>query len=218
MTYVVAIKDSAIESNPAANALAQEEGEIIECDSKSDADQLAVELSENGERLRIQRVAPQDKSGVDGYLVRHPEQFQYEPKSVERDWMTFDTDANLYGELGKSLIIGTYGVGPSLRYYLFEEFPELSKGLHRLTRRHEPYLPDDAPTVSWSPDGLIKAYNKVTGDLDRLVFFEVKSGDASFERGQLGDMQAVAEVYDVLKIRVNIDGLPGEYSVKIDRL
>lgn len=72
--------------------------------------------------------------------------------------------------------------------------------------------------VSWSPDGLIKAYNKVNGDLDRLVFFEVKTGNASFERGQLSDMQAVAEMYDVLKIRVNIEGLQGEYSVKIDRL
>lgn len=136
MTFVVAIKGSAIESNPAAKALVQNQGKIVECDSKSDAEQLAAELSEKGERLRIKRVAPQDTSGADGYLVRHPEKFRYEPKSVEDDWMMFDSDANLYGELGKSLIIGSYGVGPSLRYYLFEEFSSLSENLHRLTRRH----------------------------------------------------------------------------------
>lgn len=216
--YTVEIKESAIDSNLAAESLAQEKGNSVEYSSKQEAEKHAKEMSENDNRLRIQRAAPNDPSDADGYLVNHPQKFHQRPKSEQNDWLTFDTGPNLYGEIGRSVVIGSYGVGPSLWYYIYKEFTGITKETHRLVRCHEPYLPDDAPSVSWSPDGLLKVYRKFDNNLTRLIFFEVKTGKASFERGQLEDMKSVAREYDVLKIRVKIDNLPEEYTVKFTRI
>jgi glycosyltransferase A (GT-A) superfamily protein (DUF2064 family) len=46
-------------------------------------------------------------------------------------------------------------------------------------------------------------------------YCEIKAGDASFERSQRESMQSLAVEHNVLKIRVDIDELPGEYRLLI---
>lgn len=47
------------------------------------------------------------------------------------------------------------------------------------------------------------------------VLLEIKTGDASFERTQVATMQELAKEKRVLKIRVDIDSLPDQYSLRI---
>jgi glycosyltransferase A (GT-A) superfamily protein (DUF2064 family) len=47
-------------------------------------------------------------------------------------------------------------------------------------------------------------------------FCEIKSGDASFERSQREGMQSLAENHRVLKIRVDVEDLPREYTLRVE--
>ncbi|WP_225336492.1 hypothetical protein [Halomicrobium urmianum] len=44
---------------------------------------------------------------------------------------------------------------------------------------------------------------------------QIKTGDASFERSQVDAMAALARDERVLKIRVTIEALPDQYSLRI---
>lgn len=212
--YVVEIKESACEANPTVRDHVQVSGTELEFKSRETAEKYANEISSKGGRVRIQAAAPQDDSSVDAYLIPFPERHIGEPKDSPKSGLTFDVGANVYGELGSALIFGSSGVSPALRYYFYSEIEGVDESSHYLRSIREPYLPDDVPDdVSWSPDGLVQV--RRFGELVDQYFCEVKAGNASFERGQLDGMQRVSRYYPVLKIRVDIENLPEEYTVRI---
>lgn len=214
--YRVEVKESAIEVNSAVSELIENRGRILEFDSRGAAESLAECLSEKDSQVRIQGVAPQDQTDVEGYLIHFPQQFKQTPKPSDKDGLTFDLTANQYGEVGKALVFGTYGVSPAVRYYFFNELPPVDRRSHRLHRIGEPHFPDDFEAeVSWAPDCLIMVYERQTGRDVARYFCEIKTGQASFERDQRDDMQTVASEYNVLKIRVDIEELPSEYTLSI---
>lgn len=212
--YVVKIKKSACKANPAVGHHVQEDGTEIEFKSREAAEKFANEISSKGPRVRIQAAAPQDPSAVDAYLIPFPERHIVEPKDSPTTGLTFDVGANVYGELGIAVTFGSSGLSPALRYYFYSGIEGINESSHHLRSIREPYLPDDVPDdVSWSPDGLIQV--RRFGELIDQYFCEVKTGDASFERGQLEGMKRVSRYYKVLKIRVDIENLPDEYTVRI---
>ena len=217
--YRLKLTEKAIDVNPAVAELEHEHGTVLEFDAKSDAEAFASRLSQSGDRVRVQAVAQNDPSEIDGYLIRWPERHIAEPKDSDKDGLTFDVGANQYGEVGKALVCGSYGLAPGVKYYFFEEFDHLTEERHKLQVKIEPHFPDAyEPRISWSPDCLIQVRSRPFWDLEERYFCEIKSGNASFERNQAEDMKTVAEEFGVLKIRVIIDNLPGEYTLRISEV
>lgn len=215
--YLLEVKESAVEANRAVADLVEGDGPFHEFDSREAAEDVARHLSERGGRVSVQASAPQDPTDADGYLVRDPVQYHQQPRDSDTAGMTFDVGANLYGELGRALVYGTYGVSPALRYYFYEGVEGVERETHRLNAVGEPYFPDGFEAdVSWLPDLLVRTYRRRFNALDGMYFCEIKTGEASFQRGQLQDMRTVAEEFGVLKVRVDITDLPDEYTVSID--
>ena len=216
--YRIEVKPTAVRANPAVRQFVEDRDTVVECESRAAAETLATELSDGGGRVRIQTAAPQDPSSVDGYLVRFPKRSRTEPKASSKPGSTFDVGANLYGALGRALIVGDYGVSPALSHYFFDEPGHHDREVHRLCRVSDVSLGDRGVRVSWVPDCVIGVRRSGTGDVIAEYFCEIKTGAASFQRGQRSDMKTAAETVAVLKIRVDIGGLPDEFTVRIDRI
>lgn len=217
--YHLSVKETAIESNQALADLVEKRGTLLKVDSKAEAEKLATSLSRSGTRVRVQKAAPQDPTDADGYLIGFPKRHISEPKDSDTQGLTFDLGANQYGEVGKALICGSYELAPGVKYYFYEEFDHLEKEKHRLRGISEPYLPEDISNeVSWSPDCLIQVRSGKTLDIEEQYFCEIKAGDASFERSQARDMKTVARPYNTLKIRVIIEDLPDEYTIRFQQV
>ena len=214
--YRVLVKESAIKSNEAVAEFVDERGDVIEFDSRDVAEAQAERLSMVGDQVRIQTVAPQDPADVDGYLIHFPKRNTTAPKDSDRVGFTFDVGANQYGELGEALVYGSYGLSPGIKYYFYNELDTVQKDTHRVWRIQNPYLPEEIESaISWSPDCLINVSSRRDGKIVDQYFCEIKTGNASFERNQARDMRAVARTHGVLKIRVVIDRLPDEYTIRI---
>lgn len=214
--FVLQIKDSALEANQRVRELVAAEGARLEFGSRADAEFLAADLCTDGGRVRVQKAAPQDQAGVDGYLIRFPRRHKYEPKTVDGSRFTFDVTANQYGELGRALVHGAYGVSPAIKHYLHYEHGHSLEQSQRFRAVPEPDLPADlSAEISWSPDLLIQPPKGTPGP---GYYCEIKAGAASFQRGQFDDMKRVAQRHNVLKIRVDITNLPTEYTVRIDQV
>ena len=214
--YRVLVKESAIKSNEAVAEFVDERGDVIKFQSRNDAEARAECLSSSGDRIRIQKVAPQDPADVDGYLIYFPKRNTKVPKDSDQVGLTFDAGANLRGEIGEALICGSYGLSPGVKYYFYNEMENVERDIHRVWRIENPYLPDEIkPAVSWSPDCLINVASRHDGEIVEQYFCEIKTGNASFERNQARDMKSVARTHGVLKIRVVIDQLPDEYTIRI---
>lgn len=67
----------------------------------------------------------------------------------------------------------------------------------------------------WPADCVVEAKGRWDGRVLERCYCEIKTGDASFERAQVEAMQELAKEERVLKIRVVIDSLPDQYSVRI---
>jgi len=225
----IAIKDSARRENRAVDQLYKEEGGILEYESRAAAKEDAEKFSSSGNgRVAVQRAAPNDPSDVDGYLVYAPVQNKHTPKGTLEDSWTFDTTANQYGALGETLIT-TRGI-PALKHFVQQDlapFPseEIQKSV-RVKVKTEPSGFDweslrsaiGDNRVNWTPDcEVIVTLGYPSVEIHRYVC-EIKTGDASFERNQQDAMRAASEDIDVLKIRVRIDELPTQYSVKFQRV
>lgn len=214
--YIVSIKQNAIESNDTVAELVEEQGTVVEFQSREDAETHAQRFSRSGDRVRIQKVAPQDPDDVDGYLIHSPKRYTSEPKASNLSGLTFDVGANQYGELGEALICGSYGLAPGVKYYFNNELENVDEEKHRLRGINRPYLPDSIKSdVSWSPDCLVQVHSRTDWEVVDQYFCEVKTGDGSFERNQPNGMMTVANEYGVLKIRVIVDQLPDEYTIRI---
>lgn len=65
------------------------------------------------------------------------------------------------------------------------------------------------------PDCCVVARDGWNGEALERYWCEIKTGNASFERSQADVMRRLAAEERVLKIRVSIDDLPDQYSVRI---
>ncbi|MCL9813760.1 hypothetical protein [Natranaeroarchaeum aerophilus] len=214
--YRVSVKQSAVQSNDAVADIVEEQGAVLEFQSRTEAETLARRLSHSGDHVGIQKVAPQDPEDVDGYLISSPKRYTSEPKESTVTGLTFDVGPNQYGELGEALVCGSYGLSPGIQYYLYNELEGIEEETHRLRGTDDAQLPDDIRAdVSWSPDCVVRVRSRADWRIVEQYFCEIKTGDASFERNQVRGMKAVARGYGVLKIRVVIDALPDEYTVRI---
>jgi hypothetical protein len=76
-------------------------------------------------------------------------------------------------------------------------------------------LPEDFGRLNWHPDCCVIARDGWKDGLIERYWCEIKTGNASFERQQVESMRKLAAEERVLKIRVIIDDLPDQYSVRI---
>ncbi|AWB26534.1 hypothetical protein [Halococcoides cellulosivorans] len=217
--YRLAIKESAREANDAVADLVADRGDVLDCESEGAAQALAERVSAAGERVRVQAAAPQDSSDADGYLIRHPRRYVSDPKPSDTTGLTFDVGANQYGALGEALVCGTSGLARGIKHVLRNELDDVIDERHYLYGIPDPYITDDLDAdVSWSPDLLVLVGSEYQDNPVAMYYCEIKTGDASFQRTQADDMQAVAREYGVLKIRVIVEALPDEYTLEVSEV
>jgi len=228
-SFRVAIKESSVENNKYIRELRQTNGEIVEYESRAEAEAEIAEISKASDgAVRLQQVAPNDPADVDAYLVAAPPQHKHTPISTSDGEWTFDITANQYGALGEVLI--TTGGTPALRHFATEDLgPYPSEAIAdavSLELRTNPKEFDwqtlraaiDGEWVRWKPDCELRVKFGYPAVTLHQYFCEIKTGDASFERGQQEMMQTVSNHVDVLKIRVRIDELPKRYTVAFERV
>lgn len=227
--FRVAIKDSARRVLDAETLPTSEASGHLEFPSRDAAEAKIEDLSRTQPgTLELQRPAPNDSTAVDAYLVCYPESRKWEPDGSLEDGWTFDTTANQYGDLGEALV--TPADTPALNHFVRQDLADALEDRHldRLDVRCETRPAEfdwtslraavDGERPGWTPDCEVRVYLPDRRNPIHRYFCEVKTGEASFERNQAADMATVATVADVLKIRVTIDGLPDEYTVKIRRV
>jgi len=214
--YTVLITDSAQEANSSASAAVDSQENRRSFESREAAENFAQRLSWSGTRLQIQKAAPQDTRDIDAYLVPNPQKQIWEPKESNKAGYTFDMTPNQYGAIGEAVVSGDYGVAPGLKYY-FKQNLKLPSDEYRITRRLSSSIPQSIDyDGSWIPDLIVDIRNVEDGEILDTFFCEIKSGDASFERRQREGMESLAKSHNVLQIRVDIEELPSEYTLRID--
>ncbi len=210
--FTVRVKPSAIETNGAVAEAVEDRGRRWRFASKPEAVAFVEECNGTGNRVRLQAVAPQDPDDVDGYVIRFPQRHVDRPKRRDGSRWTWDVGANQYGELGRALVFGGYGLAPGLKRYLAEQLDacETDSGLRVIA---DPDLGAAIPEPpAWEPDCLIIGEGKAGG---ARFFCEIKAGNGSLERAQKASMQTVARYHHALKIQVDLADLPDEYAVRV---
>lgn len=215
--FLLEIKPGALEVNEPLTEVREEHGELLSFGSRGDAERFADQLSAESGALRLQSAAPNDPSDVHGYLLAEYDRSVREPAETDGKTWTFDVGANLYGSLGEA-VVKSGGKPPALEYFvkrdLDGQLDDLEFGL-RLNVASGKALPKDVGRLNWHPDCCVIARDGwKDGALERY-WCEIKTGNASFERRQVESMRKLAAEERVLKIRVLIDGLPDQYSVRI---
>lgn len=217
--FSLAVKSGAMDANSVVEEVCEQYGEELRFSSRETAERFAQQLSSVDGALRVQGAAPNDLAEVDAYLLADHAPSVADPKRVsDAGTMTFDVGANLYGALGETIITG------APRSYAVEHFVE--QDLADVSFRDELRVRvRDAEYVSfgdqldgysgWAPDCKLVVYDGWGRPPVEEYWCEVKTGDASFERTQVAAMRELAGEERVLKIRVRIDNLPDEYSVRI---
>jgi hypothetical protein len=222
--FTVEVKPSARERNTAADRLASERGTINGYPSREAAAEQAEALSESGDtRVALQRVAPQDDTPADAYLVARPERHVETPHDPDARTLTFDASGNQYGAMAEALLTTPRTNPPALTYYVREDLDvedEVRVAIEtgRTTTRE---IDDDGRrSATWAADLVATAHRVSTGAPIREYWCEIKAGGGSFERDQKAVMRAKAADPDVtvLKIRVDLDPLPDRYGVRIDEV
>lgn len=212
--FRVALKESAREQNRCVREIVSEEGPIKQFNSRREAEKFADEMCALGGPVRLQSPAPQDPADVNAYLVSDIQRNEWEPIESNGQSATFPVGANTYGGLGFGLVYLEGKTSPALAHYFTEQAPSSKQG-RVLWVDAEPQLPDEFKReVGWSPDLRIEVSSGGRSSND-VYFAEVKSGESSFGRQQRDDMQRLSQEYGVLRIRVKLDKLPEEYTVRI---
>ncbi|MFW5938657.1 MAG: hypothetical protein ACOCSN_06915 [Halanaeroarchaeum sp.] len=221
---VVEVKPSARERNAAADRLASERGTVHEYPSREAAAERAESLSESGDtRVALQRVAPQDDTPADAYLVAQPRRHVETPHDPDARTLVFDASGNQYGAIGEALLTTPGTNPPVLTHYVREDLDvedeiRVETDTGRTTTRE---IDDDGRrSATWTADLVATAHRVATGAPIREYWCEIKAGGGSFERDQRAVMRAKAADPDVtvLKIRVDLDPLPDRYGVRIDEV
>jgi len=219
--YHVAVKSGALDANTTLRDVVQEYSQTLEFGSRSEAERYAERLSESDGELRVQTAAPNDPDDVHAYLLAEHNPSIREPASTTGKTWTFDIGANLYGTLGEAIL--TAAPKPHALIYFVEQDidindEELEAGL-KVDVETGCFVSLDADSdderVSWRPDCKVLARDGWNGDVLEQYYCEIKTGNASFERSQMAVMRDLATEERVLKIRVLIDELPDQYSLRI---
>jgi hypothetical protein len=222
--FTVEVKPTARERNAAADRLTSDRGTIHGYPSREAAADQAEALSESGDtRVALQRVAPQDDTPADAYLVARPKRHVETPHDPDAHTWTFDVSGNQYGAIAEALLTTPGTNPPALTYYVREDLDvedevrvEIETG--RTTTRE---IDDDGRrSATWAADLVATAHRVSTNAPIREYWCEIKAGNGSFERQQKAVMRAKAADPDVtvLKIRVDLDPLPNRYGVRIDEV
>lgn len=216
--YAVAIKPGALEVNRSVVDVRDEHGETITFADRDRAAAFAARLSADGGDLRIQAAAPNDPGEADAYLLADHRPSVREPAAVDGDDLTFEVGANLYGVLGEAVVTGG-PTSPALEHFVKQDLANASfeDGLRvRVTDGTFVSFPDEGTGESrWMPDCCLEARDGWRGRLIERYWCEIKTGNASFERTQVAAMRELAKESRVLKLRVSIDALPEQYTVRI---
>lgn len=219
--FRVEIKPDALEVNASLRTAVEDHGSILEFGSRSQSERYAVQLSASSGNLRIQAAAPNDPSDVDAYLLADHNPSVTEPASKTGDTWTFDVGANLYGTLGEAILTST-PKPHALTYYVRQDLDVADEAL---TSELKVDVETDCDVLvgasgsddrlTWIPDCKLVARDGWNGEVLERYYCEIKTGNASFERSQLATMKHLATKERVLKIRVLIDDLPAQYSLRI---
>lgn len=175
-------------------------------DSRADAEAFAARASREGTvRVVVQAAAPQDDT-CDAYLVAIPARNTTEPANPDDDYWRFHTDANQQGAIGELLATTPRTNPPALTWFVRQDLDDPDGLVVRTTR-------DVDPVRDWWPDCRIDA--TVDGTVVETYYCEIKTGNASFQRGQRDGMDHAASTGRVLTARVRIDDLPDEYEINV---
>lgn len=225
--FIVEIKPSATETNRAVAELAEGEGELLEYVSRQEAELHVDNLTEQGGgRVALQKVAQSDSTSADVYLVSRPERNVWTPVDPDADTWVFGVGANQYGAIGEALIKTPGGSPPALKNFIerdvdCEEDAELHISMREDMAQSKYHDTRGRPRYkNWLPDCVVEVEKGYPGELIREYWCEIKTGNSSFERNQVEWMEQKASEsgITVLKIRVGLDDLPDQYSVRFDKV
>jgi hypothetical protein len=221
--YTVTVNGGALEVNERLETAVDAHGRTLEFGTRTQAELYTEWLSTGDRSLRLQAAAANEPADVDAYLLASHDPSVSEPVDTDDESLTFDVGANLYGALGEALLLD--GPKPyALRYVVRRdlgisesEFEE--RFAMQIDRGTTISLDDDDGSVNrWIPDCTITVRDGWEGPLVERYYCEIKTGDASFQRSQMAAMQELAKSERVFKIRVRIDSLPEQYSLRVDEV
>lgn len=224
--FVVEVKSSATDANGAVAELAEAEGKFLDYPSRQEAETHVAQLNEKGEvRVALQKVAQQDTTAADVYLIPQPERNVQTPVDSEADTWVFGVGANQYGAIGEALIKNPGNSPPALKNFIEQDLDQPEEELHISmvqNAAHSQYHDGRGRPryKSWLPDCVLEVEKGYPGELLRKYWCEIKTGSSSFERNQTELMQQKASEpgITVLKIRVRLDDLPEQYSVRFQEV
>jgi hypothetical protein len=220
--FVVAVKTSAIERNERVRDLVDGREQRVEYESRAAAEDAAESFSAEGSPVRLQRLAPQDDTDADAYLVGAA---RYDPlprRGPAAEGWTFAVGSDEYGALGETVLTAGSGVTRPIQQFVSEDL-----NLDRDLRERDDDDPleiavDDNPervtlpgeSGAWHPDLRIgvtfRGVSVIAYDC------EVKTGDGDIERNQERIIERVADERHVVLARVDVSGLPQTFSVSFE--
>jgi len=220
--FIAEAKPGALDVNSQLREVVEAYGHILDFGSRQHAEDYASQLSTSDGSLKIQAVPENEPKDIDAYLLADHNPSIKEPAEVENDTWTFDVGANLYGALGEVILLES-PKPHALIYFIRQDldFDEdaLEWGLNVDVNRGQMLTVESSSgKTHWIPDCVIEAKDGWNGELLERYYCEIKTGGASFERSQIKSMEALAKNERVLKIRVNINNLPKQYSLRIQEV
>lgn len=217
--FVLEAKPGALEANDRLRSAVETHGHTLEFGSRRHAEAYASQLSASDGSLRVQAAPENEPRDVDAYLLGDHDPSIEEPAETDGETWTFDVGANLYGALGEAILLESpkpHAVVHFVRQDLDVEEADLDRGVTVDVTRGRPLSVEGATGAErWTPDCVVGVRDGWDGERLERYYCEIKTGGASFERSQTDVMEAVAADERVLKIRVGIEALPDQYSVRI---
>ncbi|GAA0197437.1 hypothetical protein [Haladaptatus pallidirubidus] len=220
--FTVEVKDNAIEVNTTISEIITTHGRTLDFGSRAHAGAYASQLSAGDGSLRIQAAPANDPRDVDAYLLADHTPSITKPAATDGETWTFDVGANLYGALGEAIL--TSAPKPHALYYFVRQDlevddRELESGLALEIKSGRPISVDHPDGEKrWTPDCIVRAADGWDGCVLARYYCEIKTGNASFERSQGVVMEELTAQERVLKIRVRIEDLPEQYSLRINEV
>lgn len=218
--FVLEVKSGAMAVNRTLEEVIEDQGRRLDFGSRSQAEDYAHQLSATGGSLRVQAAPENDQREVDAYLLADHNPSITEPAEVDGDTLTFDVGANLYGTLGEAILLEP--PKPHALHYFVQQDLESKYDLEEepnIDVRTGGFISiadsDRAAPDRWVPDCEIIARDGWDGPVLERYYCEIKTGNASFQRSQIAAMEQLAEEERVLKIRMVIEELPDQYSLRI---
>jgi hypothetical protein len=217
--FVVEPKPGALDANSQLREDTEAYGSTLDFGSRQHAGDYVRQLSASGGPLRLQAVPDNEPKEIDVYLLADHNPSIKEPAEIDGETWTFDIGANLYGALGEAILLESpkpHALIHFVRQDLNVDEADLESGLHVDVTSGGLHSIDRAGgTKRWAPDCVVEAKDGWDGELLERYYCEIKTGNASFERSQVEVMEALASDERVLKIRVIIEDLPDQYSLRI---